>query len=87
LTRLTRRGGPENGSGASSDGNGNGNGNGTRLTLQLVFWILGAMLTVIGSMTAITHQMMMHQLDGIEHRIERIEDQQRAKIVQRRMDQ
>lgn len=48
---------------------GSSNGNG-----RLVYWILGALITLVGFISGITHQLMMKQLDTIERRIERIEN-------------
>lgn len=49
---------------------GSSNGNG-----RLVYWILGALITLVGFISGVAHQMMMNQLDSINHRIERLENQ------------
>lgn len=43
-------------------------------TNRLVYWILGALITLVGFISGVAHNMMMTQLDSIENRIERLED-------------
>lgn len=46
------------------------NGNGTN---RLVYWILGALLTLLGIVSGIAHSSIMRQLDSIEARLGRID--------------
>lgn len=43
-------------------------------TNRLVYWILGAMIALVGFISGVAHNMMMSQLTSIENRIERLEN-------------
>jgi hypothetical protein len=48
----------------------NGNGSNQRL----VYWIMGALLVIIGITSGIAHASIMRQMDSMERRMERMEN-------------
>lgn len=41
---------------------------------QLVYWILGALMTLVGILSGIAHSAIVRQLGNIEHRLDRLEE-------------